>query len=102
MPREGAWRNLTANAPQVGARQPALENRRLCAVAAMSPRAVTGSLRGAIKECRMTGETDNDSREMRLQRVGVIASELTDRTGAPRQGNEGAPDAWLEIEPWAV
>ena len=34
--------------------------------------------------------------------VGVIRSTLTDRRGAPRQGNEGAPDAWIEIEPWAT
>lgn len=33
--------------------------------------------------------------------VGVIHSELTVRKGAPRQGDEGAPDAWLEIHPWA-
>ncbi|MGI5157718.1 tRNA (N6-threonylcarbamoyladenosine(37)-N6)-methyltransferase TrmO [Microbispora sp. CA-102843] len=30
--------------------------------------------------------------------VGVVRSILTDRTEAPRQGREGAPDAWLEIE----
>lgn len=33
--------------------------------------------------------------------VGVIRSELEERKGAPRQGDEGAPDAWLEIHPWA-
>lgn len=39
---------------------------------------------------------------MELRRVGVIRSELGARKGAPRQGNEGAPDAWLEVEPWAA
>ena len=34
-----------------------------------------------------------------LQPVGYIRSPLTDRKDAPRQGNEGAPDAWLEIDP---
>jgi tRNA-Thr(GGU) m(6)t(6)A37 methyltransferase TsaA len=34
--------------------------------------------------------------------VGVVRSELTDRRAAPRQGSEGAPDAWLEMEPWAA
>ena len=34
-----------------------------------------------------------------LQPVGYIRSPLTDRKNAPRQGNEGAPDAWLEIDP---
>jgi tRNA-Thr(GGU) m(6)t(6)A37 methyltransferase TsaA len=37
-----------------------------------------------------------------LRPIGVIHSELTHRTGAPRQGSEGAPDAWLEIDSWAV
>ena len=34
--------------------------------------------------------------------VGYIRSTLRERKGAPRQGSEGAPDAWLEIEPWAA
>ncbi|MEU8171771.1 tRNA (N6-threonylcarbamoyladenosine(37)-N6)-methyltransferase TrmO [Microbispora hainanensis] len=34
-----------------------------------------------------------------LRPVGVVRSALTDRTEAPRQGREGAPDAWLEIDP---
>lgn len=32
-----------------------------------------------------------------LNPIGVIHSSLTNRHGAPRQGNEGAPDAWLEV-----
>lgn len=40
--------------------------------------------------------------EHRLRPVGIIRSELKDRHGAPRQGSEGAPDAWLEIFPWAA
>jgi len=35
----------------------------------------------------------------RLRPVGVIRSTLKSRKAAPRQGNEGAPDAWLEVEP---
>ena len=35
----------------------------------------------------------------RLRVVGVIRSTLTSRRNAPRQGNEGAPDAWLEVTP---
>jgi tRNA-Thr(GGU) m(6)t(6)A37 methyltransferase TsaA len=34
-----------------------------------------------------------------LQAVGLIRSTITRREEAPRQGPEGAPDAWLEIEP---
>jgi len=38
---------------------------------------------------------------MNLRPVGVLRSSLKDRKDAPRQGGEGAPDAWIEIEPWA-
>ena len=34
-----------------------------------------------------------------LRPIGVIRSVLRDRGEAPRQGAEGAPDAWLELEP---
>lgn len=40
--------------------------------------------------------------EARLRPVGVIRSALKDRSTAPRQGTEGAPDAWLEVESWAA
>ena len=39
---------------------------------------------------------------MRLRPIGRIESTLKERKGAPRQGPEGAPDAWLEIEEWAA
>jgi tRNA-Thr(GGU) m(6)t(6)A37 methyltransferase TsaA len=35
----------------------------------------------------------------RLQPVGFVRSSLRQREGAPRQGSEGAPDAWLDIDP---
>jgi tRNA-Thr(GGU) m(6)t(6)A37 methyltransferase TsaA len=34
-----------------------------------------------------------------LEPVGFICSTIKGREEAPRQGPEGAPDAWLEIEP---
>jgi tRNA-Thr(GGU) m(6)t(6)A37 methyltransferase TsaA len=34
-----------------------------------------------------------------LDPIGVIRSPLAERKGAPRQGAEGAPDAWLEVRP---
>jgi tRNA-Thr(GGU) m(6)t(6)A37 methyltransferase TsaA len=34
-----------------------------------------------------------------LEQVGFIRSTVKGRDDAPRQGPEGAPDAWLEIEP---
>jgi len=31
--------------------------------------------------------------------IGVVSSPLTDPAAAPKQGSEGAPDAWLVLEP---
>jgi tRNA-Thr(GGU) m(6)t(6)A37 methyltransferase TsaA len=37
-----------------------------------------------------------------LRFVGRVRSELSDPEDAPRQGSEGAPDAWLELDAaWA-
>lgn len=36
-----------------------------------------------------------------LRPIGVIRSALTSRREAPKQGDEGAPDVWLEVHPWA-
>ncbi|PWT80435.1 MAG: tRNA (N6-threonylcarbamoyladenosine(37)-N6)-methyltransferase TrmO [Blastocatellia bacterium] len=38
----------------------------------------------------------------RLKPIGVIRSVLKARSKAPKQGSEGAPDAWLEVHPWAT
>jgi len=35
----------------------------------------------------------------RLRLIGRIRSTLRALTDAPRQGSEGAPDAWLEVDP---
>ena len=35
--------------------------------------------------------------EYLLYPIGFIHSPLTDREQAPKQGSEGAPDAWLEV-----
>jgi tRNA-Thr(GGU) m(6)t(6)A37 methyltransferase TsaA len=34
-----------------------------------------------------------------LHPIGVVRSALRDQRGAPKQGSEGAPDAWLELFP---
>ena len=34
----------------------------------------------------------------RVRPIGVIRSSLASRKNAPRQGDEGAPDAWLEVD----
>jgi tRNA-Thr(GGU) m(6)t(6)A37 methyltransferase TsaA len=37
-----------------------------------------------------------------LTAIGRVESELTDQASAPKQGGEGAPDAWLVFEPWVL
>ena len=34
-----------------------------------------------------------------LRAIGTVESPLVDRDLAPKQGDEGAPDAWLQIDP---
>jgi tRNA-Thr(GGU) m(6)t(6)A37 methyltransferase TsaA len=34
--------------------------------------------------------------------IGVIRSKIKERSKAPKQGSEGAPDAWLEVHPFAA
>jgi tRNA-Thr(GGU) m(6)t(6)A37 methyltransferase TsaA len=36
---------------------------------------------------------------MQLRPIGRVESPLTDRAQAPKQGDEGAPEAWLVFEP---
>ena len=36
---------------------------------------------------------------LELRPIGVVESSLTDPATAPKQGHEGAPDAWLVFEP---
>lgn len=47
------------------------------------------------------GDRTPPALEDRLRPIGVIRSELKERSEAPRQGAEGAPDAWLEVHGWA-
>ena len=39
------------------------------------------------------------STPVEISPIGVVESPLTDLAAAPRQGDEGAPDAWLVFEP---
>jgi tRNA-Thr(GGU) m(6)t(6)A37 methyltransferase TsaA len=34
-----------------------------------------------------------------LRPIGIVRSVLTSRREAPKQGSEGAPDAWIEVNP---
>jgi tRNA-Thr(GGU) m(6)t(6)A37 methyltransferase TsaA len=40
-----------------------------------------------------------DCLRMELVTIGTVESPLTDRASAPKQGDEGAPDAWLVFDP---
>ncbi len=40
--------------------------------------------------------------DARLRPIGFIRSPLTSRHEAPKQGSEGAPDAWIDVQPWAA
>ncbi len=40
-----------------------------------------------------------DERTYEIQVLGRVSSSLTELDSAPRQGDEGAPDAWIEFEP---
>jgi tRNA-Thr(GGU) m(6)t(6)A37 methyltransferase TsaA len=37
--------------------------------------------------------------EIEIKPVGKVESPLTDRAEAPKQGHEGAPEAWIVFEP---
>jgi tRNA-Thr(GGU) m(6)t(6)A37 methyltransferase TsaA len=45
--------------------------------------------------------SDESTIRFRLRPIGLIRSALKDRGEAPRHGSEGAPDAWLDVHPWA-
>jgi tRNA-Thr(GGU) m(6)t(6)A37 methyltransferase TsaA len=42
--------------------------------------------------------SDPHDDDLRLRPVAVVRSQLTDRAAAPRQGDEGAPGAWVEFD----
>ena len=49
-----------------------------------------------------TEVSDSGAKRPILRPIGVIRSVLKDRARAPKQGSEGAPDAWLELRPFAA
>lgn len=40
-----------------------------------------------------------NSTRYEIRPIGIIRSELSSREKAPRQGCDGAPDAWIELNP---
>lgn len=45
------------------------------------------------------GRREQRDKPAQLRPIGVIRSSIQKRSEAPKQGSEGAPDAWLEVEP---
>jgi tRNA-Thr(GGU) m(6)t(6)A37 methyltransferase TsaA len=39
---------------------------------------------------------------LELRPIGVIRSKIKERSKAPKQGSEGAPDVWLKVHPFAM
>lgn len=37
--------------------------------------------------------------DLTLKPIGYVRSPLTNREAAPKQGSEGAPEAWIELDP---
>lgn len=54
------------------------------------------------KQVRRTTGVSAESKTAQLKPIGVIRSSLRELEKAPMQGSEGGPDAWLEIEPFAM
>ncbi len=49
--------------------------------------------------CALAAEAMVNMRGYQVVPIGWVESPLKDRAQAPRQGDEGAPDAWLVFEP---
>jgi tRNA-Thr(GGU) m(6)t(6)A37 methyltransferase TsaA len=47
----------------------------------------------------MDKDTERAARRYEVRPVAWVESPLTERAQAPRQGSEGAPQAWLVVEP---
>lgn len=56
-----------------------------------------------MKPKKKTGRTarraEGDGKRAELRPIGLIRSSIRERSEAPKQGSEGAPDAWLEVNP---
>jgi tRNA-Thr(GGU) m(6)t(6)A37 methyltransferase TsaA len=61
-----------------------------------------GSVREYMTKRSQAVVTKKAGRGAVLRPIGVIRSTLKSRSEAPKQGYEGAPNAWLEVHPFAV
>jgi len=53
----------------------------------------------AKKTWRKMRRHGQSAKSAQLRPIGVIRSSIKKRSEAPKQGSEGAPDAWLELSP---
>ena len=51
------------------------------------------------KTRRTQRSPERDDKPAQLRPIGLIRSSIKHRSEAPKQGSEGAPDAWLEVSP---
>jgi len=51
------------------------------------------------KTRRAARRVEHDGKRPELRPIGLIRSSIKQRSEAPKQGSEGAPDAWLELNP---
>lgn len=55
-----------------------------------------------MRKEKKTGSPGGPGSRPQLRPIGVIRSEIKERSQAPKQGSEGAPDVWLEVFPFAA
>src|SRR5207237_1860941 len=51
------------------------------------------------KKQRTVRSPEPNGKRAQLRPIGLIRSSIRQRSEAPKQGTEGAPDAWLEVNP---
>jgi tRNA-Thr(GGU) m(6)t(6)A37 methyltransferase TsaA len=55
-----------------------------------------------VGDREMDANAASPGMDLMLRPVGRVESSLRELARAPRQGDEGAPDAWLVFEPWVA
>jgi tRNA (Thr-GGU) A37 N-methylase len=65
----------------------------------MTPtRRITRALAAGARSLEESVDTPYGDRRAMMRPIGTVRSTLAGRADAPKQGREGAPDAWLEID----
>ena len=56
-------------------------------------------MKSTEKRRRAVRGPERNGKSAQLRPIGLIRSSIKQRSEAPKQGPEGAPDAWLEVSP---